>query len=149
MLVVEGEWVWLFTFLTLEVLRCSCSIALEAMFLGVSQSKQPVMQAFSLILLLALMMGLTMEMVVFLSFYISAYNTYLPVFHLFCFQEMQMQSSILYKFSYISWQPTWTSLSAIHHPAVGREMEKVIHFICLFWFGTIFGIQIDKKNHCF
>ena len=67
-----------------------------------SQSKQPVMQAFPLIPHLALMIGLNVEMVVFLSFYISACNTYLPIFHLFCFQEMQMQSSILYKFSYIS-----------------------------------------------
>lgn len=45
---------------------------------------------------------------------------------------MQMWISILYKFLYISWQLTWTSLSATHHPAVGREMEKVIHLFVSF-----------------
>ena len=115
---------------------CSC----------VSQSKQPVMQAFPLIPRLALMIGLNVEMVVFLSFYISACNTYLPIFHLFCFQEMQMQSSILYKFSYISWQPTWTSLSAIHHPAVGREMEKVIHLFVSFDLTQFLEYKLTKKS---
>ena len=83
-----------------------------------------------------------MEMIVFLSFYISACNTYLPIFHLFYFQEMQ--SSILYKFSYISWQPTWTSLSAIHHPAVGREMEKVIHLFVSFDLAQFLEYKLTK-----